>query len=80
MISTAFALFFVVASATAGHANGPATQQETSSAQQPAFRFMECFPKSDAQPVCGVREVRRGYADLAPRFIVPASKASVVTA
>lgn len=80
MIRTTFALFFVVASATAGHANGPSAQQEITSAQQPAYRTMECFPKTDGQPFCSVREVSRGHAVLAPRFIVPASQDRVLTA
>ncbi len=80
MIRTAFAVLFVVATAASAHANTAQTQQQTQAPRQTVFTIVECSGEIAAQATCDVREVSRGHADLAPRFIVPANNDRVVTA
>ena len=74
MIRTAFAVLFVVASASAALASpqsAPHTAPQTAS---------ECSTMSAEREQCGDRRVIRGYADLATRHIAAAAVDAIATA
>ena len=79
MIRTAFALLVVAASSVAAHANVPAPYA-VAAPQQHASNLADCSISTLLRSGCAERDVSRGHADLAPRYVVQANETPAATA
>ncbi|UJW87201.1 hypothetical protein [Devosia sp. SL43] len=77
MIRTALTTIFVLAFASAAHANQPNVTHLT---PQPAVLIADCADADEHGVVCKDWVVTRGHAYLLPRYIAPTATDAVVTA